>query len=100
SECPVCNKETQNLRTHMGVHILRAAHGIIEDVSNPIVEANPCGYCSGPATGDCEPTIKETSKGITCIINCPRKETFQYGTATKGSNTNPCRNVPVLCRLC
>ncbi|KIK81506.1 hypothetical protein PAXRUDRAFT_155964, partial [Paxillus rubicundulus Ve08.2h10] len=50
TECPVCNKETQNIHAHMGVHILCATRGIIEDVSNPIVEANPCGYCSGPAT--------------------------------------------------
>ncbi|KIK98013.1 hypothetical protein PAXRUDRAFT_805994, partial [Paxillus rubicundulus Ve08.2h10] len=54
----------------------------------------------GPATGNCKPTIKETLKGITCIINCPCKETFQYSTERKGSNMNPCWNVPVLCHLC
>ncbi|KIJ04498.1 hypothetical protein PAXINDRAFT_30800, partial [Paxillus involutus ATCC 200175] len=85
---------------HMGIHVLHAARGIIEDVPNPIIDLNPCGYCGGPSTGDCEPTIKEMAKGLTCTINCPRKETLQYGTATKGSNTNPCRNVPVICRLC
>ncbi|KIK97226.1 hypothetical protein PAXRUDRAFT_766452 [Paxillus rubicundulus Ve08.2h10] len=100
SECPVCKKETINLRTHMGIHVLHVARGIIEDVPNPIINLNPCGYCGGPATGDCEPTIKEMAKGLTCTINCPCKKTLQYGTATKGSNTNPCRNVPVICRLC
>ncbi|KIK90568.1 hypothetical protein PAXRUDRAFT_151614, partial [Paxillus rubicundulus Ve08.2h10] len=85
SKCPICNKEMQNLHTHMGVHILHATHGIIKVISNSIIKANPCSYCSGPAASNCEPTIKETSKGITCIIiiNCLHKETFQYGTATK-----------------
>ncbi|KIK76389.1 hypothetical protein PAXRUDRAFT_36925 [Paxillus rubicundulus Ve08.2h10] len=95
SECPVCGKEALNLRVHMGTHILHASQGILEDVANAIIELNPCGYCGGPATGDCKLTIKETSKGLACTINCPRKETLQYGTATKGSNTNPCCNVPV-----
>ncbi|KIK75226.1 hypothetical protein PAXRUDRAFT_173430, partial [Paxillus rubicundulus Ve08.2h10] len=32
--------------------------------------------------------------------SCPHKETLQYGTATKGLNTDPCCNIPVVCHLC
>ncbi|KAG2145917.1 hypothetical protein DEU56DRAFT_719768, partial [Suillus clintonianus] len=32
--------------------------------------------------------------------NCPLKESFQYASASKGSENRPCRNVPVFCKLC
>lgn len=84
----------------MGAHILRATRGVSDVIANPITVTNPCGFCGGVATGECEPKLKELSRSITCTVNCPRKEPFQYGSAAKGSNNRPCRNIPIMCRLC
>ncbi|KAG1744936.1 uncharacterized protein EDB91DRAFT_1080471 [Suillus paluster] len=53
----------------------------------------------GQAVTNCALTLKDTH-GMRWETKCPRKESFQYGSAIKGSNTRPCCNVPIVCKLC
>ncbi|KIK94966.1 hypothetical protein PAXRUDRAFT_141750 [Paxillus rubicundulus Ve08.2h10] len=61
---------------------------------------SPCSFCGRLGLPTCSPMIRLTSGRIRTEINCPRAETFQYGSATKGSDNRPCRNVPIACKLC
>ncbi|KIO04420.1 hypothetical protein M404DRAFT_143383 [Pisolithus tinctorius Marx 270] len=87
TQCPVCEQTTKDLCSHMGGHILHVAHGVPEPGCNQITGTLPCGFCR--CTGEPE-----------CVITCPLKESFQYASANKGSESRPCRNVPIVCKLC
>ncbi|KAG2132413.1 hypothetical protein DEU56DRAFT_721254, partial [Suillus clintonianus] len=87
-------------RSHMGRHILCAVRGIEENLPTPVSGSLPCGFCGSSGNPDCAVTLKETNRGINWETWCPRKEDFQYGSANKGSNNRPCRNVPIVCKLC
>ncbi|KAG1764693.1 hypothetical protein EV702DRAFT_920121, partial [Suillus placidus] len=89
-------------RSHMGMHILRAARKVSDNVVNPINGFLPCGFCSqsNDPLADCALLMKETSRKIQWESKCPRQDTFQYGSASQGSDIRPCRNVPVVCQLC
>ncbi|KAG2131071.1 hypothetical protein DEU56DRAFT_740233 [Suillus clintonianus] len=100
SACPVCCESTKDIRSHMGVHILRAARKVADIVVNPINGPLPCGFCGDSNNPDCALTFKETARKIMWESKCPRKETFQYGSANKGSDSRPCHNVPVVCQIC
>ena len=84
----------------MGGHILRAARQVPEVVVNPISGTLPCGFCGRCGAAECAPTLKILSRNTQWSSQCPRMEPFQYGSANKGSNHRPCRNVPVICSLC
>ncbi|KAF9232942.1 hypothetical protein BU15DRAFT_28835, partial [Melanogaster broomeanus] len=65
----------------------------------------PCGFCghdNGGRAGEdkCALSMKITSRAVNWESRCPYKHTFQYGSASKGSDSRPCRNVPVICTLC
>ncbi|KAG0694086.1 hypothetical protein DFH29DRAFT_790295, partial [Suillus ampliporus] len=85
---------------HMGMHILRAACKVADIVVNPINGPLPCGFCGNSNNPDCALTFKETARKIMWESKCPCKETFQYGSANKGSDSCLCRNVPVICQMC
>lgn len=99
SACPLCGDQTKDLRSHLGFHILCAAHGITDNVITPINGSLPCGFCGKSNNPDCTPTLKGTH-GVQWETKCPHKELFQYRSAIKGSGTCPCPNVPIVCKLC
>ncbi|KAG1741482.1 uncharacterized protein EDB91DRAFT_1248037 [Suillus paluster] len=99
SACPLCGDQTKDLRSHMGIHILHAARGVTNNIITPIDGSLPCGFCGESNNPDCALTLKDTCR-MWWEMKCPRKESFQYGSAIKGSNTCPCRNVPIVCKLC
>ncbi|KIJ59297.1 hypothetical protein HYDPIDRAFT_170850 [Hydnomerulius pinastri MD-312] len=100
SNCPVCCVATKDIRSHMGIHILRAARGITDTVVTPITGMQPCGFCGRSGHEECNLTLKKLARSIKWTSHCPRQEDFKYGNASKGSENHPCRNVPVVCLLC
>ena len=44
--------------------------------------------------------MKVLSCSVQWSTQCPRMKPFQYGSANKGSDNCPCRNIPVICTLC
>ncbi|KIK77576.1 hypothetical protein PAXRUDRAFT_777212, partial [Paxillus rubicundulus Ve08.2h10] len=70
----------------MGRHILHALWGLSNNLTTPVGELSPCSFCG--------------HLGLHTLINCPHAETFQYGSAIKGSDNCPCCNVPIACKLC
>lgn len=60
----------------------------------------PCGYCGRSNNGKCDTSSKITARKTEIICGCAYKVAFKYGYAGKGSDTTPCRNVPVICPLC
>lgn len=99
--CPVCCENVKSdIRSHMGCHILQAIRGVPDTVVNPISSHLPCGFCGRCGEADCTLTMKILSRSIQWSMQCPRMEPFQYGSANKGSDNRPCRNVPVICTLC
>ncbi|KAG1747470.1 hypothetical protein EDB19DRAFT_1587617, partial [Suillus lakei] len=86
--------------SHMGSHILRAAHGVPENVTTTVSGPQPCGFCSRSGVTECAVTFKESGHLVTWESQCPHKENFQYRSTNKGSNNRPCRNIPVVCKLC
>ncbi|KAG2131051.1 hypothetical protein DEU56DRAFT_757676 [Suillus clintonianus] len=100
STCPLCGEATKDLRSHMGCHILRAARGIPDNVTTAVSGPQPCGFCGRSGVAKCTVTFKESGRSVTWESQCPHKENFQYGSTNKGSDNRPCRNVPVVCKLC
>ncbi|KAG2737891.1 hypothetical protein P692DRAFT_20673594, partial [Suillus brevipes Sb2] len=98
--CPLCGEATKDLRSHMGGHILRAARGVPDNVTTAVSGPQPCGFCGRSGVAECAVTFKESGRSVTWESQCPHKENFQYGSANKGSDNRPCRNVPVVCKLC
>ncbi|KAG2091941.1 hypothetical protein BD769DRAFT_1679203 [Suillus cothurnatus] len=98
--CPVCSETTKDICSHMGMHILRAARKVFDNVVDPISGPLPCRFCGQSNNPDCALLMKETSHKIQWESKCPCQDAFQYGSASKGSDTRPCRNVPIVCQLC
>ncbi|KAG6380411.1 hypothetical protein JVT61DRAFT_8534 [Boletus reticuloceps] len=94
--CALCLKSTGDLQSHMGGHILRAIRGVEEELLMPVSHLFPCGFCGQSGNPDCVVKLKKTK----VITSCPRKVPFKYAFAEKGSESRPCRNVPVICTLC
>ncbi|KAG1816605.1 hypothetical protein EV424DRAFT_1301526, partial [Suillus variegatus] len=87
-------------RSHMGAHILRAARGVPDNLTTTISGPPPCGFCGRSGVTECAVTFKETGRSVSWEPQCPHQENFQYGSANKGSDNRPCRNVPIVCKLC
>lgn len=84
----------------MGGHILRSIRGVPEELATPVGELLPCGFCGSSGNPDCAIKLKKTKRVTEVITGCPHKVPFKYGFAEKGSDSRPCRNVPVVCTLC
>jgi len=84
----------------MGGHILRSIRGVPEELATPVGRNLPCGFCGSSGNPDCVIKLKKTKRVTEVIVDCPHKVPFKYGFAEKGSESCPCRNVPVICTLC
>ncbi|KAG9309942.1 hypothetical protein JVU11DRAFT_9974 [Chiua virens] len=98
--CALCHKPTSDLRSHMGGHILRSIRRVPDELVTPVGQVLPCGFCGSSGNPDCAIKLKKTKRATEVITNCPHKVPFKYGFAEKGSESRPCRNVPVVCGLC
>ncbi|KAG2129459.1 hypothetical protein DEU56DRAFT_915172 [Suillus clintonianus] len=103
----VCNAGTELLMASGRGSSLAYGHSHSPHVSNiPEVLINqlggklPCGFCGQSDNPDCAVTIKKTARKTEVECKCPHKESYQYGSANKGSDNRPCRNVPIVCKLC
>ncbi|KAF8121563.1 hypothetical protein EV363DRAFT_1363441 [Boletus edulis] len=113
TECHVCSPSvvsnsdscsdptsTSDLHSHMGGHIIRSIRGVPEELATPVGPVFPCGFCGSSGNPDCVIKLKKTKRATEVITDCPHKVPFKYGFAEKGSESCPCRNVPVVCALC
>ncbi|KAF9223635.1 hypothetical protein BS17DRAFT_638965, partial [Gyrodon lividus] len=98
--CPICGQSTTDLRSHVGMHILRAKRGVAEVVTQPIVGSEPCGFCGRNGEPEGALSFKETKRKAEWKTQCPHAHPFQYTSTYKGSDNRPCRNVPLVCKLC
>lgn len=84
----------------MGAHILRSQRGIAEALVVPVGDHMPCGFCGLSDRAECAVMLKETANKREFRTECPHQVSFRFGFADKGSESRPCRNVPVVCTLC
>ncbi|KAF9779439.1 hypothetical protein BJ322DRAFT_1113247 [Thelephora terrestris] len=98
--CPLCHevKRLEELRGHIGLHILWRLFGVEEDLATKI-EDNPCGFCGGNM---CSTRLDTTTgKGKWQVnSNCRLRCRFKYGAAQKSTNHSPCTNIPIYCPHC
>ncbi|KAF9228332.1 hypothetical protein BS17DRAFT_773513, partial [Gyrodon lividus] len=80
SDCPICGQSTTDLQSHVGV---------AKVVMQPIVGKPECAL-----------SFKEMKCKVEWKTQCPHAHPFQYTSAYKGSDNWPCRNVPLVCKLC
>ncbi|KAI6007527.1 hypothetical protein F5J12DRAFT_688138, partial [Pisolithus orientalis] len=85
---------------HMGGHIPHVACGVLEPGCNWITGTLPCGFCGHTGEPECVITVKLLTQMTQWDSKCPLKESFQYASANKGSESCPCHNVPIVCKLC
>ncbi|KAJ7810623.1 hypothetical protein B0H13DRAFT_1927255 [Mycena leptocephala] len=76
--CERCGQKADNMRAHMGTHILCKLRGVQEELLKPVV--------------------KKTS--ATVESNCRLQMPLKYAYAERGSRATRCRNVPIVCGLC
>ncbi|KAI0783374.1 hypothetical protein C8Q75DRAFT_810958 [Abortiporus biennis] len=100
--CPRCGEFPENMRAHMGAHILRSLRNVLEKIplKQPIGKQMPCGFCGTSGDSKCEVYMKISAQRKTIECKCKYAHSYQYARAEKGSNRTPCRNVPIICRLC
>ncbi|KAG9309781.1 hypothetical protein JVU11DRAFT_10155 [Chiua virens] len=98
--CALCHKPTSDLWSHMGGHILHSIRRVPDELVTPVGQVLPCGFCGSSGNPDCAIKLKKTKRATEVITNCPHKVPFKYGFTEKGSESRPCRNVPVVCGLC
>ncbi|KAG1863130.1 hypothetical protein F4604DRAFT_2030060 [Suillus subluteus] len=100
-DCPLCGVKTDSMRAHIGIHILRASHGIKETLKEEVGLTYPCGFCGQSGCNECKIQIKVSSKGsVSLETRCPYFHVFRYANADIGSKNRPSRNVPLKCELC
>ena len=100
--CPCCTDSTNDVRSHMGRHVLRAIQGVEEPLPSPVDYLFPCGFCgrSQLTHPECAIKLKVTSKGSEFLTLCPYQAQIKFVYTDKGSKKRPCRNIPVVCPLC
>ncbi|KAK7461448.1 hypothetical protein VKT23_008626 [Stygiomarasmius scandens] len=103
--CEYCGEKVDIYWVHISTHILKLHRGVPEpDLIKPVGELEPCAYCGLSGRRECEVFISLTgntqNRTVHIHSNCPCYSRIQYGSANKGSQSNPCRNVPIVCDLC
>ncbi|KAF7376995.1 hypothetical protein MSAN_00117400 [Mycena sanguinolenta] len=98
--CHLCGERPGNWRAHISTHILRAIRGLKETLRMPIGTSLPCGFCASAGKRECEVYLKKKGPTTHVETQCPMVCPFNYKPAEQGSNATPCRNVPVVCKLC
>ncbi|KAG6819279.1 hypothetical protein H0H93_013480 [Arthromyces matolae] len=101
--CKVCSESDirlDNMREHVGRHILHAFRGTV-DPSGILgkIGLNPCGWCG--LEGCITRMVTKKRGGLQIVSNCPyHYERMVYENAKEHSPDSPCTNVPVKCLLC
>ncbi|KAG1821705.1 uncharacterized protein BJ212DRAFT_1205509, partial [Suillus subaureus] len=87
---------------HMGIHILRAFYGVLEDNLKELVGIQqPCGFCGQSEQDKCKVSIRiKTNGAITLETQCSYQHKFHYVNVDTGSKNRPCRNIPLKCEIC
>ncbi|KAI0791763.1 hypothetical protein C8Q75DRAFT_756150, partial [Abortiporus biennis] len=90
------------MRAHMGAHILHSLRNVPEKIplKQPIGKQMPCGFCGTSDDPKCEVYMKISAQRKMIECKCKYAHSYQYACTEKGSNRTPCRNVPIICRLC
>ncbi|KAK7035183.1 hypothetical protein R3P38DRAFT_3312227 [Favolaschia claudopus] len=101
--CHLCGhrpKGTNEWRAHISTHVLRSIRRVSETLHIPVGESLPCGLCASSGKPECEVAL--LTKGSTTHVetNCAMVVNITYKSAEHGSKATPCRNVPVVCKLC
>ncbi|KAJ7078969.1 hypothetical protein C8R44DRAFT_586980, partial [Mycena epipterygia] len=87
-------------RAHMGLHILCKLRGVPENLSKPVGDSLPCGFCGESGHAACNIRMQVKKSSVTIETNCRLSMPFKYAYADRGSKATPCRNVPIVCGLC
>ncbi|KAJ7861954.1 hypothetical protein B0H13DRAFT_1900306 [Mycena leptocephala] len=97
-----CGERAENMRAHMGMHILRKlrGRGVEEKLIKSIGDSLPCGFCCESGHAACTMHLQVKTKSVTVETNCRLVMPFKYAFAERESQATPCRNVPVICGLC
>ena len=91
--CPLCREPTDDIRSHMGQHVLRSIRDIKESLISPVDHLFPCRFCSQSQLvhPECVLKIKITSlRGPEFLTDCSFKAQIKFGYADKGSQKRPC----------
>ncbi|KAJ7911780.1 hypothetical protein B0H13DRAFT_2479992 [Mycena leptocephala] len=95
-----CGDRGVNWRAHIGTHILRFIRGVNETLRAPIGPILPCGFCAASGKPECQVNLRKKAQVTHVECECPMRSAFNYKPADQGSKTTPCRNVPIVCKLC
>ncbi|KAJ7856355.1 hypothetical protein B0H14DRAFT_3643141, partial [Mycena olivaceomarginata] len=87
-------------RAHIGTHILRFIRRVNETLRAPIGSSLPCGFCAASGKPECQVHLRKKAQVTHVECECSMRSAFNYKPADQGSKTTPCRNVPVICKLC
>ncbi|KAJ7915199.1 hypothetical protein B0H13DRAFT_2456801 [Mycena leptocephala] len=107
--CHFCGDRGVNWRAHIGTHILRFIRGVNETLRTPLVSSShpaqigpilPCGFCAASGKPECQVNLRKKAQVMHVECECPMRSAFNYKPADQGSKTTPCRNVPIVCKLC
>ncbi|KAK7007144.1 hypothetical protein R3P38DRAFT_3403891 [Favolaschia claudopus] len=101
--CHLCGhrpKGPNEWRAHISTHVLRSIRGVAENLHKPVGATLPCGLCASSGKPECEVSL--VTKGTTTNVqtNCAMVVNITYKSAEHGSKATPCRNVPIVCKLC
>ena len=99
--CLLCNKSLllQNMRNHVGIHLLKARYGIEE--TGVLVGNNPCGWCGSDSLGCDTHLLLIPSKASATTSSCKyHYKDMNYSKAAEFSDRTPCTNVLIHCVLC
>ncbi|KAI0056198.1 hypothetical protein BV25DRAFT_1771130, partial [Artomyces pyxidatus] len=101
--CHQCGSlvDSDGVRGHVGMHILRALAGVVETGLRELVRlSQSCGFCGRSGLG-CDTRLDKTAaKSYKIVSKCPRYHKFNYQSALKYSIRTLSTNVPVECVIC
>ncbi|KAJ7923945.1 hypothetical protein B0H13DRAFT_2266884 [Mycena leptocephala] len=89
----ICEEGTQQLIHSMTT---RCSGSVICVVGTSL----PCGFCAFSGKPECEVHVRKKGPTTHVETNCAMVSAFNYKPAEQGSKSTPCRNVPVICKLC
>ncbi|KAJ3521293.1 hypothetical protein NMY22_g12372 [Coprinellus aureogranulatus] len=107
--CKLCHEEryyaVQNMRNHVGKHILKAHRAVSDELRDPGVEIgfDPCGWCGSESCRTQLTALAGKGGKVKYQIDsdCEYHWTgMNYEKANEWSKSSPSTNRPILCTLC
>ncbi|KAK7021010.1 hypothetical protein R3P38DRAFT_3272053 [Favolaschia claudopus] len=101
--CLLCGqrpKGPNEWRTHISTHVLRSIRGVAESLRTPVGLSLPCGLCASSGKSACEVSLLTKGPTTHVLTECEKSVNITYKSAEHGSKSTPCRNVPIVCKLC